>query len=114
MFEAADVMSEGALRRESKATVYYGTTSILLLVQSKGGQIPDDALVQCLQLLRFDPHARLRAVRVAWREAAVRAAVPLGQLRAELAFSATPIGVKIDVDVEAEQLAQLTRSRSTG
>jgi hypothetical protein len=114
MFEAADVMSEGALRPEANGAVYYGTTSIVLWVVSKGGQIPDETLVECSRLLRLDPHARLRAVRVAWREAAVRAAVPLGQLRAELAFSTTPFGVKIDVDVEAEQQEQFKRSRSTG
>ena len=114
MFEAADVMSEGALRNEKNGAVYYGTTSIVLLVVSKGGQIPDEALEQCLRLLRSDPHARLRAVRVAWREAAVRARVPLGQLRAELQFSTTPFGVKIDVDVEAAELEQLSHSRFTG
>jgi hypothetical protein len=114
MFEAEDVMSEGALRAEAGGSVYYGTTSIVLLVQSKGGQIPDALIADCLKLLRHDPHARLRAIRVAWREAAVRAAVPIGQMRAELSFSSSPLGVKIDVDVEAEQLEQSKRSRSTG
>lgn len=114
MFEAADVMSEGAPRSERGSTTYYGTTSIVLPTISAGGHIPDDDLDNSLSLLRRDPHARVRAIRVAWREAAVRAGAPLGQLRAELAFSVTSHGVKIDVDVEAEQLEQSTRSRSTG
>jgi hypothetical protein len=114
MFEQADVMSEGAPRREASRTMYYGTTSIVLLTQSRGGHVPDQALLDSVRLLRADPHARLRALRIAWREASVRARAPLGQLRAELSFSATTTGVKIDVDVEAEQLEQSVRSRSTG
>ncbi len=114
MFEAADVMSEGAPREESEGPVYYGMTSIVLPLESNGGQIPDGQLATVAKLLAHDPHARVRAIRIAWREAQVRSAFPLGQLKAELSFSTTHHGVKIDVDVEAPPLPQVARSRSAG
>jgi hypothetical protein len=114
MFEQADVMSEGAARQEGAHSVYYGTTSIVLPVQSKGGHIPDLERHDTLRLLACDPHARVRAVRIAWREARVRSAAPLGQLRAELVFSLIELGVKIDVDVEACTVHEVLTSRSTG
>jgi hypothetical protein len=104
MFEQADVMSEGASKAESEGPTYYGMTSIVLLLESCGGHIPDDEHTQVARLLARDPHARVRATRIAWREAQVRSGVPLGQLRAELSFSSTNVGVKIHVDVEAKQL----------
>ncbi len=114
MFEQADVMSEGAARQEGSRAVYYGTTSIVLPLVSRGGHIPDGHRGATLRLLACDPHARVRAVRIAWREAQVRAGAPLGQLRAELNFSMIDLGLKIDVDVEANQLEQSLESRSTG
>jgi hypothetical protein len=114
MFEAADVMSEGAPRDERDGPVYYGMTSIVLPLESNGGHIPDTELTVIAKLLAHDPHARVRAIRIAWREAQVRSTFPLGQLRAELSFSATHNGVKIDVDVEAPPLPQVARSRSAG
>jgi hypothetical protein len=106
-------MSEGAARDERDCTTYYGTTSIVLLTESCGGQIPDAELSRVARLIAQDPHARLRAVRIAWREARVRANFPLAQLRADLCFSTTTDGIKVDVDVEA-QLVQSLSSRSTG
>lgn len=110
MFESADVMSEGACKQEKTGKVYYGMTSIVLPLQSVGGSIPDDELSQVVRILEFDPHARVRAIRIACREAQVRAAVSLGQLRAELAFSGCNRGVKISVDVEAAERAALNET----
>ena len=107
-------MSEGAARIEREGPVYYGTTSIVLAVESSGGQIPDPELPSVVKMLAHDPHARVRAIRIAWREAQVRSTFVLGQLKAELCFSATATGAKIDVDVEAPQAAAATRSRSAG
>jgi hypothetical protein len=106
MFEAADVMSEGASRQEHSGHVYYGTTSIVLPTVSKGGYIPDAELSRMAFVLDRSPHARVRAIRIACREALVRSNRPLGPLRAELVFSCASSGVKIDVDVEAPELAQ--------
>lgn len=114
MFESADVMSEGAAREESSGPTYYGTTSIVLLSESLGGHIPDADLASAGQLLLNDPHARVRAIRIAWREAQVRSTLPLGQVKAELSFSTLSNGVKIDVDVEAPQQVHTQRKHSVG
>lgn len=114
MFEMADVMSEGAARDETTGPVYYGTTSIVLCVESRGGHIPDAELATAAQLLLHDPHARVRAIRIAWREAQVRSSLPLGQLKAELSFSTLEHGLKIDIDVEAPQRLHTQRRHSVG
>lgn len=101
LFEAADVMSEGAVRRESEGLFYYGTTSVLLAIASRGGQIPDDEVHDVARMLVADPHARLRAIRVACREAQVRSRGAVGRVRAELIVRPDPRGVRVDVDVEA-------------
>ena len=115
LFESADVMSEGATRDEPDGAVYYGTTSVLIATASKGGALPDDQLVRAVQLLRNDPHARVRAVRIACLEAQLRASGPLGRISAELCVRSDRRGVRVDVDVEAtvmsERAAQPTAMR---
>ena len=101
LFENADVMSEGATRDEAEGPVYYGSTSVLLPVESEGGQLPDEALDDVARLLTTDPHARLRAIRIACREAQVRSGGPIGRVRAELVVRTDVRGVRVDVDVEA-------------
>ncbi len=101
LFEAADVMSEGATREESGGRVYYGSTSVLLPVMSRGGLLPDDELAEVSRLLASDPHARLRAVRIACLEAQLRSGGPIGRVRAELVVRPDPRGARIDVEVEA-------------
>lgn len=106
MFEEADVMSEGAVRPERQGRVYYGTTSIVLPLASCGGHVPDEQASIVFSVLRLSPHARVRAIRIACREAMVRAKGPLGTLRAELRFSHSARGLQIDVDVEAPALQE--------
>jgi len=101
LFESADVMSEGATRSEPEGSVYYGSTSVLLPRISKGGSIPDEEVDVLSRLLRGDPHARLRAVRIACLEAQLRAGARLGPVRAELTVRRDPRGIRVDVDVEA-------------
>jgi len=101
LFESADVMSEGASRSEPDGVVYYGSTSILLPFSSRGGLIPDDLAEQAARLLTRDPHARLRATRIARLEAQVRSAAPIGRVRAELGVSVVAHGVQVSVEVEA-------------
>ena len=112
LFETADVMSEGATRTENEQRVYYGSTSILLpyaaLGEAAAGRARDLA-----RLVAADPHARLRAVRVACLEAQLRAGGPLGQIRAELVVRKDKRGIRVDVDVEARVLPErATRKRS--
>jgi hypothetical protein len=113
LFEAADVMSEGATRDEPDGPVYYGSTSVILPLQSRGGLVPDDEHARIARALGADPHARLRAVRVAYLEAQVRAGGPIGQLSAEVVPRADPRGVRLDIEVEARVLER-TASRTRG
>jgi hypothetical protein len=108
LFEAADVMSEGATRDETDGSVYYGSTSILLPFSSRGGLIPDDQAEQVARLLLRDPHARLRATRIARLEAQVRSAAPIGRVRAEMGVSKVATGVQVSVEVEARVHRELT------
>jgi hypothetical protein len=108
LFEGADVMSEGATRAESDGQTYYGSTSILLPFSSRGGLIPDDQGDQIVRLVNRDPHARLRATRIARLEAQVRARAPIGRVRAELGASLAPHGVQVSVEVEARVHKELT------
>jgi len=102
LFEAADVMSEGATRAEPDGPVYYGSTSVLLTLQSHGGLVPDACREELLALVPNDPHARLRAIRVARLEAQLRSGGTLGLVRAEVSVRRDPRGVRVDIDVEAD------------
>lgn len=101
LFESADVVSEGATREEPGGRVYYGSTSVLLPTVSRGGLLPDEDLPQVARLLGADPHARLRAVRIACLEAELRSGGRIGRVRAELVVRPDPRGARIDVEVEA-------------
>jgi hypothetical protein len=121
LFEGADVMSEGATRDEPDGQMYYGSTSILLPFSSRGGLVPDDQAEQVARLLTKDPHARLRATRIARLEAQVRSASPIGRVRAELGVSVAVHGIQVSVEVEARvhreldgRDAQVPRKAGTG
>lgn len=101
LFESADVMSEGATRDEPEGATYYGSTSILLPFSSRGGSVPDERARDLIRLIQRDPHARLRAVRVACLEAQVRINAPIGRVRAELFVRNDSRGIRVDVEVEA-------------
>jgi len=107
--DGADVVSEGGLQREPDGWVYYGTTSVHCPVAAAetDAQGPDAvAPGELAALLLADPHARLRLLRLAQREAAVRAGDPLGVCHAELSAEVQrrPEGliVAIVVDVSAD------------
>jgi hypothetical protein len=107
LFEGADVMSEGRTRVESDQRVYYGSTSILLPF-SKLGDAAAGRARDLARLVAADPHARLRAVRVACLEAQLRSGGPIGQVRAELVVRKEKRGIRVDVDVEARVLPERT------
>jgi hypothetical protein len=102
LFEAADVMSEGAVRYELEGPTYYGTTSVLLPFISRGGLVPDELAMDVARLASRDPHVRVRALRIAWREASVRSVKPIGRMRAELVVRPDSRGIRVDIDVEAQ------------
>ncbi|AKT40501.1 hypothetical protein [Chondromyces crocatus] len=117
LFDAADVVSEGAARVEGGQLVYYGSTSVLLVP-------PDPSMLRDLwRVLPFDPHVRLRALRIAHREASARAGGPLASLQAELGFveemspstlSRGRPAFAISVDVTAVVLERGARSLCSG
>jgi hypothetical protein len=106
LLEKADVMSEGAVRREPEGLVYYGSTSLLLPFESNGGEIPDREAGHLAGVLCGDPHVRLRALRIACREAELRSHGPLGRVVAEVFVRRDRRGLKLDIEVEARVLEQ--------
>ncbi len=108
LFEKADVVSEGAIRDESDGPVYYGSTSVLLASSLYGGGYAEADRDSVLQLLSADPHARVRAVRIACLEAQLRARRSIGAVRAELTIRLDSRGVRIDIDVEARVTLELS------
>jgi hypothetical protein len=113
LFESADVMSEGATRDEPDGPVYYGSTSVLLAIASRGGAIPDAQVAEVVRIIAVDPHARVRAVRISCLEAQLRAGGALGRVRAELCVRRDPRGVRVDVDVEARVYVDARASTET-
>jgi hypothetical protein len=105
LFETADVMSEGETRDEPAGRVYYGSTSVLLSFKPPVSKAELRAIER---MLAVDPHARLRAVRIATLEAQLRAGGQLGRLRAELFVRRDARGVRLDIEVEAPVLDATT------
>lgn len=114
LFEHADVMSEGATRDDQAPPTYFGTTSILLPSQAHGGRLTEAEVEICRPLAARDIHARVRAIRIACREAEVRAGAPLGRIRAELIAVLDPRGLRLDVEIEAPLAARKSVRNTRG
>jgi hypothetical protein len=121
LFDGADVVSEGGAREEGGDLVYYGSTSVLL---APPGEPTAEPLEELARVAALDPHVRVRAVRIARREASARAGGPLGTLHAELSFRETwteAVGgsgaraaiVALTIDVSAIVLRRGARSGAT-
>jgi hypothetical protein len=105
-FDAADAVSEGAARAEGRGAVWYGSTSLILHME--GANAEERAFLAAVA--ERDLHVRTRALRVAVREASVRAesagaagtaGATLGRSQCEIRFAVDPGGVRIDVDLQA-------------
>ncbi len=101
-FDDADTMSEGGARAEGGESVWYGSTSLILGLEAAG----DDERAFLVAVAERDVHVRTRAIRLAMREANVRAAsegagARLGRSQCEIRFAVDPRGLRIDVDVQA-------------
>ncbi|HRI65395.1 MAG TPA: hypothetical protein PK156_14200 [Polyangium sp.] len=112
LIETADIVSEGLPRPEASGLVYYGTTSVLLTVKSRGGSVPDEDVENLSTLLANDPHLRLRVLRIAVREARSRAHGELGRVSAEMDVRSSSAGVVVTVDVVAVVHAQASGQTS--
>ena len=124
-FDAADVVSEGAARDEphsSGARVWYGSTSIIVRLGEAGRPLPESERAFLASIAERDVHARVRALRIAVREASARALaglvgeaagnVRLGRSQCEIRVSVDPEGVRIDVDVQAPLIEGSVRRAS--
>jgi hypothetical protein len=98
LFDGADVVSEGAPRGDDPGRRYFGSTHILLLIHPER---PGQSMGELAEIVARDPHVRLRAMRLARREAAQRAEGPLDCVRSEIRVSHSAMGVNIHVEVEA-------------
>jgi hypothetical protein len=105
-FALADSVSEGGVRQEREGRVWYGSTSLILPLDAR-----QTAPYEPHTLAERDLHARLRATRIASREAQVRAPASLGTVKCELRFSSHPRGLRVDVDVEAALIESRTLER---
>jgi hypothetical protein len=103
LFERADIVSEGALRDEARGRVWYGTTSLIL-------RAPEADAPLLAAIAARDVHVRVRAVRLARREACLRAPGRLGRLACEIQVKPDSQGVRIDVDVQAPLIEWCGRS----
>ena len=79
IIEHADVVSEGEPVTEADGRAYYGSTSVHCVIDDALDDVEEIAAV-----VLSDPHARLKLLRLAHREAVVRAGAPLNVLYAEL------------------------------
>jgi hypothetical protein len=75
---------------------------VLLPFTSRGGLVPDELARDVARLASKDPHVRVRALRIAWREARVRSVHPIGRMRAEFVVRPDSRGIRVDIDVAAE------------
>jgi hypothetical protein len=98
LFDAADAVSEGSVRREEGGDVWYGSTSLILPLLDEETLAEREFLAA---VAARDLHVRVRALRVARREAASRAPGPLGRTTCEIRVQSVSGGVRIDVDVQA-------------
>ncbi|HEX3345937.1 MAG TPA: hypothetical protein VHS09_15240 [Polyangiaceae bacterium] len=110
LFDAADTVSEGSVRDEKTGRVWYGSTSLILSVPPGAGAGVDPALLATL--VARDVHIRLRAVRIAHREACARAPCRLGRFTCEIRVEPDARGVRIDVDGQAPLIERRARSKS--
>jgi hypothetical protein len=110
LFDAADTVSEGSVRDEKTGRIWYGSTSLILRVDAGDAGGVDPAVLAALA--GRNPHVRLRAVRVARREACARAPGGLGRFTCEIRVEPNRRGVRIDVDGQAPLIERRARSRT--
>ena len=110
LFEHADTVSEGSVREEKAGRVWYGSTSLILRIDVAEACGAEPAFLAALA--RRDVHVRLRAVRIAHREACARSPCRLGRFTCEIRVESDTRGVRIDVDGQAPLIERRVRSKS--
>jgi hypothetical protein len=110
LFDGADTVSEGSVREEKAGRVWYGSTSLILRIDLADAGGAEPAFLAALA--RRDVHVRLRAVRIAHREACARSPCRLGRFTCEIRVESDTRGVRIDVDGQAPLIERRVRSKS--
>jgi len=110
LFEHADTVSEGSVRAEKAGRVWYGSTSLILRIDPADAGDAGPAFLAAIA--RRDVHVRLRAVRIAHREACARSPCRLGRFTCEIRVESDTRGVRIDVDGQAPLIERRVRSKS--
>jgi hypothetical protein len=110
LVDRADTVSEGSVRDEKAGRIWYGSTSLILRVDSADVGGAEPAFLAAL--VRRDLHVRLRAVRIAHREACARSPCRLGRFTCEIRVEADTRGVRIDVDGQAPLIERRARSKT--
>ena len=110
LFDDADAVSEGSARAEADGDVWYGSTSLILTLPEGTS---DDERAFLSAVADRDMHVRLRALRIAHREATLRAPAALGRIQCEIRVQSDPRGVRIDVDVQAPLIVAPVLARPT-
>lgn len=110
LFKSADVVSEGAVQRATAGALdgacYYGTTNIVVTFPA------EFELRECAAhaaIARACVHVKLRALRVARREAQSRANMDLAASHCELAFTSDATKLHIHVELSAKVLHKNSR-----
>lgn len=103
LLATADVVSEGKVHEDQGGRAWFGSTSMILRVTTD--------LERVVALISRDLHARTRVLRVARREASLRAPCPLGPLRSEVRVTSAGGSLRIDVDVQAPLIEGRSRGR---
>jgi hypothetical protein len=104
LFDEADVVSEGVAGQEGGRLVYRGFTSIVLVRERERHDAAWD-VAAAARLAALDPHFRVRAMRVARREAQARAPGALEVAHMDVLVRQGPRGITVEVDVEGEVAA---------
>lgn len=108
LFARADTISEGAVKDEEDARVWYGSTSLVLGLPV---DMPVDERTFIRAVAEKDVHVRLHALRHAHREAQSRAPGLLGRIACDVRFRDDPRGLRIDVDVQAPLIERRRATR---
>jgi hypothetical protein len=111
LFDAADAVSEGSVVDEADGRFWYGSTSVILLLPP---ETTPARLAFLAGVAERDLHVRLRAVRLAQREAQLRAPSTLGRCSCEIRARSEVRGVRIDVDVQAPLIVGARRGARQG
>lgn len=114
LIDSASVMSEGQMRSDDSGTAYFGTTTLLFPLRTPGISLTEEDMADLKTAIEFDPLSRLAVLRIAYREATLRAGAPLDSIQAEIRSELVPRGLLVHVDVSAAALNQRAVNHTRG